>query len=80
MGRISSIGNPETLSKPDLLKCITSLRIWLGKGRFDAHVWVILLLDVIDIVMILVTYEPMGGIIFATTGPSPVDMYIWVYD
>jgi hypothetical protein len=39
--RIISIGHLETLSKPDLLNCITSLSMCLGKGGFDAHVWVI---------------------------------------
>jgi hypothetical protein len=59
MRRIRPIGHPKTLSKPGLLSSITSLSICLGKGGFDAHVWVTLLLDVIEIVMIPVTYDPM---------------------
>jgi len=39
--RIIPIGHLETFSKPDLLNCIISLSICLGKGGFDAHVWVI---------------------------------------
>jgi hypothetical protein len=33
--------------------------------------------DVIDIVMILVTYEPMEGVNFFVSGPCPMDRYIW---
>ena len=39
--RISPIRHPETFSKPILLNCIMSLSICLGKGGFNAHVWVI---------------------------------------
>jgi hypothetical protein len=39
--RISPIGHPVTFFKPNLLDCITYLRIFLGKGGFDAHFWVI---------------------------------------
>jgi hypothetical protein len=66
--RIGPIGHPETLSKPDLLNCITSLSIFLGKGGFDAHVWVISLSDVIEIAMILVTYELLEGVPFVVAG------------
>jgi hypothetical protein len=78
--RIIPIGHPETLSKSDLLNCITSSIIFLGKKGFDAHVWVILLLDVIDIAMIHVTYHPMQGILVVDARPCSVDMYIWGYD
>jgi hypothetical protein len=78
--RIIPIRHPKTLSKPELLNCITSLSICLGKGWFDAHVWVTLLLDVIEIAMIPVTYEPMEGILVVVAGPCPVDRYIWGYD
>jgi hypothetical protein len=53
------------------------LSICLGKGVFSAHVWVILLLDVIDIAMISVTYEPREGVLFVTTRPFSLDRYIW---
>jgi hypothetical protein len=66
--RISSIGHPETLSKPGLLNCIMFLSICLGKWGFDAHVWVIVLLDLIDIAMIPVTYEPLEGVLVAAAG------------
>jgi hypothetical protein len=75
--RIIPIGHPETLSKHELLNCIKSLSICLGKGGFDANVWVISLLDVIDISMIHVTYNPMEGVLFFVVGPCPVDRYIW---
>jgi hypothetical protein len=41
--RIIPIGHHETFSKYDLLECITALKICLGEGEFDGHVWVILL-------------------------------------
>ena len=75
--KIIPIGHLETLSKPGLLNCIMSLSICLGKGGFDAHVWVTLLLDVIDISMIQVTYEPMEGVLVVVVGPHPTDMYTW---
>ena len=53
-----------------------SLRICLGKGGFDAHLWVILILDVIDIPMIPVNYEPLEGILFVVAGLYLVDRYI----
>jgi hypothetical protein len=39
--RISPIRHLVTFSKLDLLDCITSLSICMGKGGFDAYVWVI---------------------------------------
>jgi hypothetical protein len=78
--RIIPIGHPETFSKPDLLNCIKSLRICLDKGGFDAHIWVILLFDVIEIAMIPVTYEPLEGVLVVVAGPFPVDRYIWGND
>jgi hypothetical protein len=74
--RIIPIGHPETLSKPGLLNCITSLSIFMGKGGCDEHVWVILLLDMIDIVMIPVTYEPMEGVLVFVIGPCPMEKNI----
>jgi hypothetical protein len=75
--RISPIGHPDTLSKPDLSNYITSLSICLGKGGFDAHdVWVILLLDMIDISIVHATYDPMEGVLFVASRPFPMDRYI----
>jgi hypothetical protein len=37
---ISPIGHSETLTKPNLLNSITSLSICMGRGGFDALVWV----------------------------------------
>jgi hypothetical protein len=80
LSRIIPTGHLDTLSKPRLLNIITSLSTCLGKGGFDAHVWVTLLLDVIDIAMILVTYEPMKGVICFSAGPWLNHNYIWEHD
>jgi hypothetical protein len=74
---IIPIGHPETFSKPVLLNWIMSLSICLGKRVFNAHVWVISLLYVIDIAMIHVTYEPIKGVLGVVAGLCLVDRYIW---
>jgi hypothetical protein len=78
--RIIPIGHPETFSKPDFLNYITYLSICLGKGGFDAHVWVILLLDVIGIDMIPMTYVSLEGILFVVARIFLIDRYIWGND
>jgi hypothetical protein len=78
--RISPIGHLETFSKPELLNCIMFLSICLGKREFDAHVWVICLLYVIEISMIPVTYEPLEGVVVVVAGPCPMDRYLWGND
>jgi hypothetical protein len=78
--RITPIGHHDTFTKPDLLNCITSLIIYMGKGGFDTHVWVILLLYVIGIAMIPVTYEHLEGVLVVPTGLFPMDRYIWGND
>jgi hypothetical protein len=60
-----------------LVKLHNVLNICLGKGGFDANFWVIRLLDVIDIAMIPMTYEPLEGVLVVAAGICPVDRYIW---
>jgi hypothetical protein len=73
---VSPIGHPKTLSKTNLSDCITSLRIHLGLRGVLCTCLGNLIFGCDLHAMILVTYEPLEGLLVVPAGPCPVDRYI----